>query len=267
MSPLERRYRRLLRAYPKQYRSARADEMIGTLLDATAPGQRRPSARESVSLIAGGVRARAARNADMPALASLRLAAMLACSVYIADTAAEMFTRRPDEHQAGATYVLAISVALLVATILVWLVRRAFAVAALAAVLATGYFWHVRGIWPYLAVALAVLTALRAERPPKSWLWWICLPAAFWLIDPSAGTGIEAFHFALIVTFMLAPLPWALVDARPAFALAILTAFFGIALGVRAFAAVAAVICLAICLAMAAPLLAGMARRRRRAKA
>lgn len=206
MSPLERGYRRLLRAYPADYRARRADEMLGTLLDSAAPGQRRPSARESAALILGGIRARAARNASRPALATLRLAAMLACSVSIADTAAEMFTRRPGEYGARATYALAISVALFVATILVWLVRRAFAVAALVLVLAAGYFWHVRGIWPYLAVTLAVLTALRAERPPKSWLWWICLPAAFWLIDPSASVGIEAFHVALIVTFMLAPL-------------------------------------------------------------
>jgi hypothetical protein len=80
VSPLERWYRRLLRAYPADYRAGRADEMLGTLLETAVRGQRRPGARESAALIGGGIRARAARNAGLPELASLRLAAMLGCA-------------------------------------------------------------------------------------------------------------------------------------------------------------------------------------------
>jgi len=67
MNPrLERRYRRLLLAYPPQVRAARAEEILTTL--AEAGGDRRlPSAREAGSLLVEGVRARSrAAAADGP---------------------------------------------------------------------------------------------------------------------------------------------------------------------------------------------------------
>jgi hypothetical protein len=59
MNPrLERRYRRLLLAYPPQVRAARAEEILTTL--AESGGDRRmPPAREAWSLLVEGVRARA----------------------------------------------------------------------------------------------------------------------------------------------------------------------------------------------------------------
>ena len=59
MSPLERRCRSLLRAYPRWYRRQRGDEMLATLLEASQPGQRWPSARDTRALIMGGLRVRA----------------------------------------------------------------------------------------------------------------------------------------------------------------------------------------------------------------
>ncbi len=59
---LERRARALLRAYPADYRHGRAEEIIGTLLEAAPLGQSFPTAPEAWSLIAGGRHARAARN-------------------------------------------------------------------------------------------------------------------------------------------------------------------------------------------------------------
>lgn len=44
MSPLEGRYRRLLRWYPADHRAAHEDEMIGVLLDDAEPGRERPGA-------------------------------------------------------------------------------------------------------------------------------------------------------------------------------------------------------------------------------
>ncbi len=38
---LERRYRRLLRLYPREFRARRADEIIGVLMASTAAGQNR----------------------------------------------------------------------------------------------------------------------------------------------------------------------------------------------------------------------------------
>jgi hypothetical protein len=55
---LERRYRRLLTWYPAEYRAANAEEMLGVALAAARPGQRRPGAAESASLIASGIRTR-----------------------------------------------------------------------------------------------------------------------------------------------------------------------------------------------------------------
>jgi hypothetical protein len=55
---LERRYRRLLLAYPRRWRRDHGDEVIGTLLDAAGPGQQRPTRRETVDLLGNGLRRR-----------------------------------------------------------------------------------------------------------------------------------------------------------------------------------------------------------------
>jgi hypothetical protein len=273
MSPLERRYRRLLRAYPAQYRSERADEMLGTLLDTAAPGQRRPSARESAGLIAGGVRARAARNAGLPALASLRLAAMLACATFLgillATTAGHLSSGVRPPEQAKHEWI-AIG-GLFAATILIWFARRELAVVALLAASVPGLFWH--SLTPWLAgavVVLAGLTALRTERPPWAWLLWFCLPPAFFLRDMVPGlTGMQVslpavgLAFAIIALFVLGPLVWAVTDARPAFALAILLAFYAVISVRGGFVDGWSVICLALSVLAALPLLLRIARRRR----
>ena len=58
MTPLERRCRWLLRAYPAWYRRDRAGEMLGTLLEASPPGRRWPSVRDARALVIGGLRVR-----------------------------------------------------------------------------------------------------------------------------------------------------------------------------------------------------------------
>jgi hypothetical protein len=55
---LERHCRWLLRAYPAWYRRQRADEMLGTLLEASPPGRRWPSFRDARALVIGGIRVR-----------------------------------------------------------------------------------------------------------------------------------------------------------------------------------------------------------------
>ncbi|MEJ3749423.1 hypothetical protein WEI85_39950 [Actinomycetes bacterium KLBMP 9797] len=63
-APLARRYRRLLLAYPRAYRRARGDELLGALLDAAPPGRTRPTAREVADLIRHGLRTRLGRPAS-----------------------------------------------------------------------------------------------------------------------------------------------------------------------------------------------------------
>jgi hypothetical protein len=58
VTPLERHCRWLLRAYPAWYRRKRAEEMLGTLLEASAPGRRWPSFHDTRGLIIGGLRVR-----------------------------------------------------------------------------------------------------------------------------------------------------------------------------------------------------------------
>ncbi len=58
MTPLERRCRWLLRAYPAWYRRKRSGEMLGTLLEASPPGRRWPSMRDARALVIGGLRVR-----------------------------------------------------------------------------------------------------------------------------------------------------------------------------------------------------------------
>ena len=58
MSALERHCRWLLLAYPAWYRRGRAGEMLGTLLEASPPGRRWPSFRDTRALVIGGLRVR-----------------------------------------------------------------------------------------------------------------------------------------------------------------------------------------------------------------
>jgi hypothetical protein len=59
MTALERRYHWLLRAYPAWYRAQRGDEILGTLLEASAPDRSWAAGRDASALVAGGLRVRA----------------------------------------------------------------------------------------------------------------------------------------------------------------------------------------------------------------
>lgn len=58
MTPLERHCGWLLRAYPAWYRRKRAGEMLGTLLEASPPGAKWPSGRDTRALMIAGLRVR-----------------------------------------------------------------------------------------------------------------------------------------------------------------------------------------------------------------
>ncbi|WP_250006789.1 hypothetical protein [Actinoplanes sp. M2I2] len=53
---LERRYRRLLWAYPVGYRRAHGDEILAMLMDSAEPGRRRPARADVLDLLRGAVR-------------------------------------------------------------------------------------------------------------------------------------------------------------------------------------------------------------------
>src|SRR5215469_11069950 len=94
-SRLERRIRLLLRAYPPGYRADRGEEMLGTLLEATADGRDWPSARDAWSLLAGGIRARRAGNRRLGPATSLRQAVVLGLALYLSWGSAQFFLPDP----------------------------------------------------------------------------------------------------------------------------------------------------------------------------
>jgi hypothetical protein len=55
---LERRYRRLLAAYPTEHRHVHGEEMIGVLLAAAGPGRDRGGLAQAIDLVRGGIRIR-----------------------------------------------------------------------------------------------------------------------------------------------------------------------------------------------------------------
>jgi hypothetical protein len=77
MSPLERSCRRLLRAFPRDYRERFGEEMLSTLL-ASHGGRHRPPMREFVAMIVAGAQMRLAGEHFLKRAASLQWAGMIA---------------------------------------------------------------------------------------------------------------------------------------------------------------------------------------------
>lgn len=81
MDELERRYRRLMRAYPAGYRREREEEIVATLLDTAPPGRTRPSVADAADILVAGVRARFGALGTGEASLGLRTAAPVALAV------------------------------------------------------------------------------------------------------------------------------------------------------------------------------------------
>jgi hypothetical protein len=238
MTALERRCRWLLRAYPASYRAEHGDELLGTMLEAVSPDRAWPGWRESSSVVLGGIRARSAQNHRPPGWANIRLAVMLALATYLFLTAATyvrqlivLWSFGSPGWDDGLRPIWILGAVALVIVILAWFARRAVAGPAM---LAAGAAWLVleRGFIIALALAcLAVLTMLREERMPRSWLWWAAAPPVWLVAAPLLGhahlAGVSV-NVLVAVAFVLVTVVWATVDARPAFALAVLLGLVGV---------------------------------------
>lgn len=253
MNRLEGRCRRLLRAYPPSYRADRGEEIIGTLLDAVPDGSNWPPARDARSLITGGLRVRAARNRQLPLATNLRLAALLAVALWLADSVATYldFAIRPRFEfglpalSAALFGVCAVGACVTIAS--AWFWRRSFTVALALAVTAASLLasvqaqfhgdllFDVRLIGPPLALAAL---ATGKDRPPRSWLW---IPAAFLIAPLPVLLNISAVwwwdlvsSFSGVVVFGILgiTLLWLFVDARLAIAFG---AYFEVIYVLRSF--------------------------------
>ncbi|MEV0156862.1 hypothetical protein AB0H57_24465 [Micromonospora sp. NPDC050686] len=103
MTELERRYLRLLWAYPAAYRRARGAEIVGTYLDLAAPGRRWPAPADALDLARGGLAARLRAAGATDLLPGVRLAAVLA---FLAATALAAHWMVPELRPARPEYGL-----------------------------------------------------------------------------------------------------------------------------------------------------------------
>ena len=243
---LERRARLLLRAYPADYRRDRAEEIIGTLLEAAPDAQAFPSARDVRALIAGGVRARAAWNRRLSATVSLRLGLLLGLSIFVGFGINGFLA--PLEVGSRGVGWLAIATGLLgvAAALAPWLGSRTAAIAivvpaaALLAYEVIGRLFalyegsgpldvEVRdGLAAWLAgmlIAMGALVALSGgpQRLPRSWLWLPWAPLAALAVGGLlrfSGEGVifTVGYLPVDGILVLAPVVacWLVTDARPA---------------------------------------------------
>ncbi len=191
MNPrLERRYRRLLLAYPPQVRAARAEEILTTL--AESGGDRRmPPAREARSLLVGGVRARARlAAADGPGRIwadGLQLGVLLLTFANLGVLLREAWWYPAWTVLLGATVVAILRARPRVALVFTAVAALAAARPLLPMRLPQGLFgwapaygdWSTvaRHVAPVLLLALLSLPVLRRHLPARAW-WWLLVPVA-----------------------------------------------------------------------------------------
>ncbi|MGV9807694.1 hypothetical protein [Micromonospora chersina] len=243
MTELERRYRWLLRAYPRAYRQYRADEMLETLL-ATADDTRRPNLREAAALVVGGLRARTGvdRLGSRSALrhSALRLSA-LSLLVYGLTLWAggpisfvvTMLSEGP--YNPGGSWFLVIPALLTIALFAAarGSYRLAFAATMLTVVAQhrsanvgnySGWFLSVYDLqyamvpqpWPALLASLALLLLLRAPRTPvtRPWTWPALGALAAVALAPSPINGWSDAPLMSLCAFAALAVITAPVDAR-----------------------------------------------------
>ena len=235
MSPLERRCRTLLRAYPRWYRGQRGEEMIATLLEASQPGQRWPSVRDARALIMGGLRVRAVQDQRLTTGANLRLAAQLGAALTLLLLVANslvgaiLIWAHVYGPPSGAGYLFASGLLGLAAVVAAWFAPRpVVGILALAAAAATAYVaWagnRAMAILPVGLLVVLVVLVFLGERMPRSWLW---------LAGVLFAANMLLALIPLALLFLFTPLSlipwivlgivalWAFLDARPAMAVAI----------------------------------------------
>jgi hypothetical protein len=231
MTALERRYRRLLRAYPAGYRAGRAEEMVGTLLETAPPDRNWPSWREAGALLRGGLRARALENHRLPLRANLRLSILLGLAMTLSyETVSRgAFAVQFSVYAGRAGIELTVAVALTLAAIgVVWFAPRKIAVPALAAAAAAALFepTDFRVIVAAQFVVLAAVVALGPQRPPRSWLWWVSVLPAWSLLAllGDAFPVVGAVTGLVLPAFAIAAVLWIVIDARVVLGLATVVA-------------------------------------------
>jgi hypothetical protein len=233
MTALERRCRLLLLAYPARYRRARAEEMLGTLLEATPDDHRWPAWHEGRALAVGGLRVRSGLDQRLTIAANLRLAVVLGLALMLLRIAAAdlaevvIFWRHWYVDGADTGYAMACWV-LTVAVLAALFVAPPRIVAAMAVVTAGLWFWgyslHGQGVLASLVLLVLAVAVHGQGRLPRIWLWLaaaLLLPQlllAFGMLGSTYLAGVLAAVIFWIILGCVAL--WIVVDPRPAIAIA-----------------------------------------------
>jgi hypothetical protein len=241
---LERRYRRLLRAYPATYRRRRGDELLATLLEAAAPGQRYPTLRETLGLLGGGLSARAGVAGGCTRWSlwaeGLRLGALLLLVSLTSDAASATWLQTNHvvftwifSDAAGLAVTLA-SAAAVAAVARGWF-RAALVLVGVAVAAGWSGLRYPPELWAYLTTAgiLAVL----AGRPPanphrRAWPWLLATPLTLVVglygvhfptdrFHPLSGVILDVRTLLPVAVLLVAVLLWLPLDPRPAIAAAV----------------------------------------------
>jgi hypothetical protein len=256
VTPLERRCRLLLLAYPGAYRRVRAEEMLDTLLETSPAGRCWPLPRDCWAMIVGGLQVRAAQNRRLSTAANLRLAALLGCFLYVCyeftSDAASLWFMGPGMWRQYGSLLLAPALRLLACTVMFGVrpggrkgaIATIVAVAALiagtvAAVVSDPAAGNVAEELGVLIVLAALALLSHGDRLPRVWLWpagaLVSVPLlGLLVISPGFGHDFAPWlpsmnlHMWEAVVFLA--FAWIVVDARPAVGVAI---FLGLAASAR----------------------------------
>lgn len=181
---LERRYRRLLRAYPRAWRERREDEIVTVLLDAAPADRARPAMRDALDLVRSGVSERVRSTGSDPAWASgAGLAGLIALALVVAFSTLQLVVLLPDPVALGSGGIIELGLVSSVANVLAgvsWCFARrrtalfAIAVADVAFVWATLDARGTNAPWDALAglvclsaLATAMLASARIEAASR----------------------------------------------------------------------------------------------------
>lgn len=233
MTPLERRNRWLLRAYPGWYRRERGEEMLATLLEASRPGRSRPSLRDARALIMGGLRVRARQNQRLTTPANLRLAVLLGAALallwLIANNLSSVILHWTHTYSPspGIGHMAIYAGLGLAAVAAAWFAPRPAVAGIALAAAALWLYWgdRVMAIQPAALLAILAILVFGPERLPRSWLWLAGAVFASTMLQGLTPAAPLYFLYTPLIfvpwVILVAVVLWSAIDARPAIAMAI----------------------------------------------
>ncbi|AVT29122.1 hypothetical protein C6361_06040 [Plantactinospora sp. BC1] len=214
MSPLERRYRRLLRLLPASHRAARGEELLGLLLDLDH-GRQHPSRHETLNIIALAIRLRLTTPVTAAALGTGLSALLVAAGTQPAGDTLDLFTGAvlaTDMPAVISSWPEIVAIGLLpLAPLIAWLCGATRTALTLQAIILTATVgWFVIGLLggagmginpgqqlfghavPVLILVLLVIADRERWRVPRPRLfWWALVPLG---ILAWKGTGEWGRH-------------------------------------------------------------------------